>query len=152
MLIQNYGLTLRSSDTMKIPKHYLIKDLAQKTQLSADSIRFYEKKNLLHPSFRAENNYRYYDDESLKRLTFIKRCRALDMSLKEIELLIKLEQKPDQDCTAVNHLIDEHLKKIERKMSELQKFQLQLQQLRQSCATQTTIDHCQILKRLESTE
>ena len=137
---------------MKTETNYLIKDLANKAQLSTDSIRFYEKKQLIQPSFRADNNYRYYDDEALKRLIFIKRCRALDMSLKEIKLLIELEQKPDQDCCAVNNVIDEHLKHIQSKISELQKFQLQLQQLRQSCSTQTTIDHCQILKQLESTE
>jgi Cd(II)/Pb(II)-responsive transcriptional regulator len=136
----------------KISAYYLIKELSKKTQLSPDTIRFYEKKNLIKPSFRAENNYRHYDNEVLKRLMFIKRCRALDMSLKEIELLLALEQKPNQDCTAVNHLIDEHLKQVESKIFELQKFQLQLQQLRQSCSMQTTIDHCQILKRLESLE
>ena len=129
---------------------YLIKDLVQKTGLSADTIRFYEKKNLLEPSFRGDNNYRYYQDEALKRLIFIQRCRALDISLKEIEYLIQLEQNPQQDCSAVNQLIDEHLKQVEQKIVELKKFQIQLQQLRQSCATLSTIDDCQILRQLEA--
>ncbi len=129
---------------------YLIKDLVQKTGLSADTIRFYEKKNLLEPSLRGDNNYRYYQDEALKRLIFIKRCRALDISLKEIEYLIQLEQNPQQDCSAVNQLIDEHLKQVEQKIVELKKFQIQLQQLRQSCATLSTIDDCQILRQLEA--
>lgn len=71
--------------------HYLIKDLANKTQLSTDTIRFYEKKKLVLPSFRADNNYRYYNHDALKRLILIKRCRNLDMTLKEIETLIELE-------------------------------------------------------------
>ena len=129
---------------------YLMKDLVHQTGLSADTIRFYEKKHLLEPSFRGDNNYRYYLDDALKRLIFIKRCRALDISLKEIENLIELEQKPQQDCSAVNQLIDEHLKQVEQKIIELQKFQIQLQQLRQSCATQSTIDDCQILRHLEA--
>lgn len=129
---------------------YLMKDLVHKTGLSADTIRFYEKKNLLEPSFRGDNNYRYYQDEALKRLIFIKRCRALDISLKEIEYLIQLEQNPQQDCSAVNQLIDAHLKQVEQKIVELKKFQIQLQQLRQSCATLSTIDDCQILRQLEA--
>ncbi|CAB1214024.1 MerR family DNA-binding protein [Acinetobacter bouvetii] len=137
---------------MKIVKNYLIKDIAHKTQLSTDTIRFYEKKQLIQPSFRADNNYRYYDDETLKRLVFIKRCRALDMSLKDIETLIQLEQQPHQGCQRVNELIDEHLMQLEQKIAELQKFQLQLQQLRQSCSSQTTIGDCQILKQLEAAE
>ena len=51
-------------------QQYLIGDLAKKTQLSTDSIRFYEKKQLIKPSFRADNNYKYYDEDTLKRLIF----------------------------------------------------------------------------------
>lgn len=136
--------------TINSANEYLMKDLVQKTGLSADTIRFYEKKNLVQPSFRGDNNYRYYHDDALKRLVFIKRCRALDMTLKEIDYLIELEQNPKQDCSAVNNLIDEHLHHVESKIAELQKFQTQLQQLRQSCSTQTTVDDCQILKQLEN--
>ncbi|MDN5435219.1 MAG: MerR family DNA-binding transcriptional regulator, partial [Acinetobacter sp.] len=49
-------------------QQYLISDLAKKTQLSTDTVRFYEKKNLIRSSYRADNNYKYYDDETLKRL------------------------------------------------------------------------------------
>lgn len=135
---------------LKTNNEYVMKDLVQKTGLSADTIRFYEKKKLVQPSFRGSNNYRYYHDDALKRLTFIKRCRALDMSLKEIDYLLELEQNPKQDCSAVNNLIDEHLRDVENKIAELQKFQTQLQQLRQSCSTQNTVGDCQILKQLES--
>ena len=48
---------------MNVQKHYLIKELSTKSGVSIDSIRFYEKKKLLKPSFRADNNYRYYDEE-----------------------------------------------------------------------------------------
>ena len=65
-------------------KYYLIKDLATLSGLSTDTIRFYEKRKLLHPSFRGDNNYRYYDENILKRIIFIKRCRSLDLSLNEI--------------------------------------------------------------------
>lgn len=135
---------------LKTNNEYVMKDLVQKTGLSADTIRFYEKKKLVQPSFRGSNNYRYYHDDALKRLTFIKRCRTLDISLKEIDYLLELEQNPKQDCSAVNNLIDEHLRDVENKIAELQKFQTQLQQLRQSCSTQNTVGDCQILKQLES--
>ena len=135
---------------MNLQNNYLIKDLSKKTELSADTIRFYEKKNLIQPSFRAENNYRYYNDEALKRLILIKRCRALDMTLKEIETLIELEKHPKNDCGSVNHVIDEHLKHVEHRIQELQSFKIQLQDLRKSCSTQNTIEECEILKKLEN--
>ncbi|SPL71848.1 Cd(II)/Pb(II)-responsive transcriptional regulator [Acinetobacter stercoris] len=129
-------------------KNYLIHELAKQTQLSVDSIRFYEKKNLIEPSFRAVNNYRYYDQEALKRLVFIKRCRALDMSLDEISQLMELIRHPEQGCQVVDQLVEQHILKVNEKIRELQKFQSELQQLRQLCQNDTTIDHCQIIKHL----
>ena len=128
---------------------YLIKDLSKRTNITPDAIRFYEKKNLIQPSFRADNNYRYYNEEALKRLILIKRCRSLDMTLKEIETIIELEKHPSQDCCAVNEVIDEHIKHVKDRIEELQKFQAQLIELRESCSSQNTIDSCQILKNLE---
>ena len=130
-------------------QQYLIGDLAKKTQMSTDSIRFYEKKQLIKPSFRADNNYKYYDEDTLKRLIFIKRCRALEISLHEITELIALTKQPKQDCLIVDHLIEQHIHQVEEKLNELQKFKIQLQELRQSCNSNTTVDHCNILKNLE---
>lgn len=131
-------------------QHYLIGDLAKKTQLSLDTIRFYEKKQLIQPSFRAENNYKYYDDEALKRLIFIKRCRALDMTLHEIVALLEQVQHPERGCKIVDQLIEEHIQHVETRILELQSFKTQLVALRQSCASDSTIDHCQIVKKLEA--
>lgn len=131
-------------------QHYLIGDLAKKTQLSLDTIRFYEKKQLIQPSFRAENNYKYYDDEALKRLIFIKRCRALDMTLHEIVALLEQVQHPERGCKIVDQLIEEHIQHVETRILELQSFKTQLVALRQSCASDSTIDHCQIVKNLEA--
>lgn len=133
---------------MKTFKTYLISDLAKITHLSTDTIRFYEKKQLIHPSYRADNNYRYYDDEAIKRLIFIKRCRALDMSLQEITQLSALVKQPTEGCQKVNYLIEQHITQVEEKIKELQSFQTELIALRQSCTSNSTIDDCQILKQL----
>jgi DNA-binding transcriptional MerR regulator len=130
--------------------HYLISEVAKKSGLSTDSIRFYEKKGFVRPTFRANNQYRYYADDALKRLIFIKRCRALDMSLKEIETLIALEQNPNENCESVNHILDLHIQHIANKMKDLKLFKQQLSALRSRCQAPTTIDHCQILKSLEN--
>ena len=133
-------------------QQYLIGDLAKKTQLSTDSIRFYEKKQLIKPSFRADNNYKYYDEDTLKRLIFIKRCRALDMTLHEVEVLLEQIQHPEQGCKIIDQLIEEHIQHIETKIKELTSFKSQLYELRQSCTSNTTIDHCQIVKNLGKSE
>ena len=128
---------------------YLIHDLAKKTQLSTDTIRFYEKKQFIQPRFRAENHYRYYDDETLKRLIFIKHCRSLDISLAEIQNLLLLAAHPNENCHHVDVIIEQHIAKISQKINELQLLEKQLQALRDSCSPHERIQHCQILKNLE---
>lgn len=67
----------------------LISELAQKTGVSKDTIRFYEKAGLLDPSKRCEeNNYRWYGDEVVERLAFIKQGKALGFTLGEIKKVI----------------------------------------------------------------
>ncbi|MCH4246658.1 MerR family transcriptional regulator [Acinetobacter populi] len=126
-----------------------IRELAEKAQVSVDSIRFYEKKNLLQPTFRADNQYRYYDEDALKKLLFIKHCRDLGIAIHEISSLNELLKHPQQNCHAVNILIEKHLQEVNEKILALQQFQTQLQQLRQSCNQNTTVEHCQIIKTLE---
>jgi DNA-binding transcriptional MerR regulator len=132
--------------------HYLISALAKKTGLTTDTIRFYEKKGFIQPNFRANNQYRYYGDDSLKKLMFIKHCRALEMSLKEIRSLLELEQSPQQNCSVVNEMIDQNIENINNRINDLNNFKQHLIQLRNSCNAPTTVDHCQILKQLESTD
>nr|WP_289707694.1 MerR family DNA-binding protein [Acinetobacter terrae] len=83
-------------------------------------------------------------------MVFIKRCRALDISLSEIEALFELEQQPSQSCHSVNQLIEQYIKQVTDKIIELQKFQQCLIQLHASCSTPETIDSYQILKQLEA--
>ena len=129
---------------------FLISDLAKQTGLSSDTIRFYEKKGLIQAEYRADNQYRYFDCQTLKRLFMIKRCRSLDMNLREIEQLIQLEQHPESDCGVINDMLDQHLLQINQRILELKAFQQQLIELRDRCHRNTTIDHCQILKTLEN--
>ena len=77
-----------------------IGELAQAAQCTAETIRYYEKAGLLPKPDRAGNNYRLYGLRHLERLRFIRNCRALDLSQKEIHSLLRLMDKSasDYDC------------------------------------------------------
>ncbi|KJV39699.1 MerR family transcriptional regulator [Acinetobacter brisouii] len=127
---------------------FSIGELAKKSKISADTIRFYEKKQLIAAPKRANNNYRYYDDQALQQLIFIRHCRELGMSLKEIQDMNELMLHPQDNCAVVDTLVETHLGHIQDKIQQLQKFSQQLQQLRQSCNSQACIQDCNIVKTL----
>lgn len=131
---------------------FTIGELAKKTKLSADAIRFYEKKKLIAPAQRANNNYRYYDEDSLTRLTFIRHCRELGMSLKEIEALHLQLQHPLNNCSEVKQVITNHLAHVNEKIAQLKVFKEQLEQLQHSCHSDETIQCCQIIQALQRSD
>jgi DNA-binding transcriptional MerR regulator len=73
------------------------------------TIRYYEREGPLLEPARSEGNYRLYTDIHVERLQFIRHCRVLDMMLEEIRNLLGLRDAPDENCSEVNALLDEHI-------------------------------------------
>ncbi len=65
-----------------------VKEISNLSGVSVRTLHYYDKIDLLKPSFVAENGYRYYDDETFERLQEILLFRELDFPLKEIKKII----------------------------------------------------------------
>ncbi|MCV2884181.1 Cd(II)/Pb(II)-responsive transcriptional regulator [Aestuariibacter sp. AA17] len=126
-----------------------IGELAKQTGCSIQTIRFYERKGLLDKPSRTEGNYRLYNKAAADKLTFIKQCRALDISMKEIELLLAQKAEPKQSCASVNQLIDKHIESVDEKIYELSQLKNILQSMSAKCSDNKTIKDCGILNALE---
>ena len=62
-----------------------IGEVARRTALTVDAIRFYEKRRLLPKAMRTTGRFRMYTAEDIERIHFIRRMQALGFSLKEIK-------------------------------------------------------------------
>ena len=127
-----------------------IGQLAKLTGCSIQSIRFYEKEQLLSAPRRSDGNYRLYDQKNLEQLIFIKHCRNLDITLAEIKQLLHLKQSPETQCEEVNDLIDGHIIQIDLRMHELKKLKASLTKLRSKCCSAQIVKDCGILQDLSS--
>jgi Cd(II)/Pb(II)-responsive transcriptional regulator len=126
-----------------------IGELAKITDCQVETIRYYERENLLPPPARSDGNYRLYTQAHVERLTFVRNCRILDMTLDEIRSLLTLRDSPQDQCQNVNDLIDEHIHHVKARIDGLVALQEQLVALRQKCHGSDTDEHCAILQRLE---
>lgn len=129
-----------------------IGELAQSAQCTVETIRYYEKEGLLPEPARTASNYRRYDARHLERLCFIRNCRALDMSHKEIQAMLSLLDRPSSECDAVNELLDEHIEHVSVRMRELLKLKEQLIAIRQRCHGHQDVETCGILRELTDME
>lgn len=131
-----------------------IGELAQKTDCPVQTIRYYEREGLLPEPARTEGNYRLYGEAHLERLSIIRRCRSLDMTLDEIRTLLRFRDAPEENCAEVNILLDSHIGHVAARIAELKALEKELKQLRQTCNEVNVAKDCGILNNLatESTE
>ncbi len=125
-----------------------IGELAKKSGCSVQTIRYYEKEGLVTSTARSEGNFRLYDQQALDRLTFVKHCRSLDLSLAEIRQVQTLIHSPNEQCNDVNRMIDSHIVQVEERIQELTKLCSQLKALRGQCSDEKTVEQCGILREL----
>lgn len=67
---------------------YRIGEFSKITNLTVKALRYYDEQGILKPSFRAENSYRYYDEDDFKRACLIFLLRNLDFSISEIKDIV----------------------------------------------------------------
>lgn len=110
-----------------------IKELARATGVDVETIRFYEKNGLLPAPARRDNGYRDYVAFHLERLSFIRHCRALDMSLPDVRRLLDAVDAPSVACLDVDRLVDEQLTKVRARLQSMRALEKQLLKLRSAC-------------------
>ena len=101
-----------------------IGDLAKATGVSADTLRHYERKGVLH-SLRAGNGYREYSENALERVRMIRQALAVGFTLTDWMRYRRKQQDDDEHrwrftCWEIEHRKSRHnvLAGEERKFGE----------------------------------
>lgn len=130
---------------------FQIGELAKRCNISTDTLRFYEKNQLLLPVGRSDSGYRLYNKESQQQVSFILKAKQIGLSLGEIkELLgIKLEAT-EHSCAEVKAITSTKLQEIDDKIAELVRIRSALKKINDACCGHDhSASHCSILAALE---
>jgi len=125
-----------------------IGELARLTGVQVETIRYYEREGLLPVAGRTQGNYRIYGKEHSERLSFIRNCRKLDITLDEIRVLLRFKDSPQENCGGVNSLLDAYIRHVTDRIGELRQLEQHLRELRLSCNTTQAASQCGILNEL----
>ena len=131
----------------------LIGALAEKVNVSIDTIRYYEREGLIEPVSVRESGYREFDKNSIETMRFVVRAKDLGFSLKEIRDLLKLKDNPDTTCSEVKARAEKKLGDVVSKIENLKAIRKNLTNLLDECTgAAATVDFCPIVDALDGKE
>lgn len=126
-----------------------IGDVSRLSGLPAKTIRYYEDIGLVDP-LRSNNGYRSFRQSDLHKLTFLGRARSLGFSIDDCRNLLALYDDRTRASADVKAIAQEHLCRIEQKLTELNEMHMTLSHLVKECAGDHRPD-CPILADLAAT-
>ncbi|MCX8129457.1 MAG: MerR family transcriptional regulator [Clostridia bacterium] len=98
---------------------YLRKQIAKAANINVETLRYYERNGLITVPERNEKGYRLYDDNTLKKLAFIKTAKSCGLTLGEIKDVFSYLEAKSMDYSYIKGFVTNKLEEIERKMEEL---------------------------------
>ncbi len=107
--------------------------LSKRTGCNIETIRYYERIELLPPPPRSQGGYRLYGAEHLKRLTFIRRSRELGFTLEEVRSLLRLVDGGDYSCAEVKAITLDHVDQVRLKIVDLRRLERVLKDMASQC-------------------
>ena len=127
-----------------------IGELAKKTTVNAQTIRYYEREGLLPDAHRwPDSGYRDFDEEALLRLRFIRSAKDLGFTLREIKELLDLRILPGESCKEMKSLLKAKLEEVDQRIKDMRRLRRVLQKLVAACSTRTDQATCPALWAIE---
>ncbi|EOV9018954.1 Zn(2+)-responsive transcriptional regulator [Cronobacter muytjensii] len=130
---------------------YRIGELARLAGVTPDTVRYYEKQQMMEHEIRTEGGFRLYTDNDLRRLRFIRHARQLGFTLESIRELLSIRIDPEHHtCQESKSIVQARLHEVDSRIQELQNMRVYLQKLNDACCgTAHSSVYCSILETLE---
>ncbi|HKG13408.1 MAG TPA: heavy metal-responsive transcriptional regulator [Pyrinomonadaceae bacterium] len=103
-----------------------IGEVARRSGVGVEALRFYERRGLLGRPARTESNYRVYDESVLERLDFIRRAQAVGFTLDEMGEILAESAGGRSPCLHVRELARRKLEEPDARLAELRRHRADL--------------------------
>lgn len=120
--------------------------LAKRSGVNVETIRYYQRRHLLHEPSKPIGGYRQYSLDTVRRVRFIKRAQVLGFTLEEIGGLLGFDET--RACAETREIAAQKLTLIEEKISDLSKIKKALSRLVCACDASSAGEPCPIIHLL----
>jgi len=130
-----------------LEEYFTIGELAKKSEVSIQTIRYYEKRGLISVKARTSSQYRLFSVNTIQDIQFIKQAQAIGFKLKEIQELLRISNDDNYFPQGkMQHFASNKIREIDEQLEQLNKLKtLLLAATKQSNPKQ----NCPILKSLQ---
>ena len=126
----------------------LIGELVERTGLTKDTIRFYERKGLiaLDKKSRRDNNYKEYPEQIFEKLMLIRKLKDMGFTLNEIDTFMELWRHENVNCKDVKYTLENKVSLVNEQILKLTELQSRLTESLRKCDN----DDCEFEKSAQS--
>jgi DNA-binding transcriptional MerR regulator len=97
-----------------------IAQAAERSGLSAHTLRYYERIGLIHPVGRGHNGHRRYGRDDMEWLGLLTKLRTTDMPIREMAEYAALVREGPHTAARRRALLEAHRDGIRRRMEQLE--------------------------------
>ena len=122
---------------------YLRKQVANKTNVNIETLRYYEKIRLINVPKRTEKGYRIYSEETITKINFIKSAKESGFTLEEIKELFQISENKNHNLGDVSQLLDHKITDIKARIFTLENMIDTLEKVKLNLKSSNT---CPVIK------
>jgi MerR family copper efflux transcriptional regulator len=100
---------------------FRVGEVAAQAGVSVDTVRYYERRQLLPRALRTRGGYRVFNVEAVERIRFIKQAQDIGLSLTEIGELLS-NGGGASECRRVRDLLRAKLTELDERLKTLRDF------------------------------
>lgn len=127
---------------------YSIGQAAEASGICRKMIRYYEQTGLLPAARRSDSGYRYYGQQDIVRLQFIRRARDMGFSLERIGQLLQLWQNEQRHSADVKALVQQYIDELDASIDQMQAMRDELRSWATHCHGDERAE-CAIIEQLK---
>lgn len=132
---------------MKVPGYYTSGEFAKMAHITVRTIRFYDKQNILKPSYVNESGARFYTDEDFAKLQQILLLKYLGFSLEDIRNMAI----HDPDYHMLRNSLNLQLKLVKDRIEQMQLVAKAIEDTTKAIDTEQEINWSQMLNLIHLT-
>ncbi len=112
---------------------FKIGEVAARSGVSIDTLRYYEQLGLLPRAVRTRSGYSVYDSKTIDRIAFIKRAKSFGFTLDEICDLVRAEAADPDACSRVLRVIEQKFNDLNCRYEEIKRLRRELAAYQATC-------------------